>query len=83
MEKTAGDKPCDENGMGERVLLKEGRVGQSGVKAAGRADGNVERNFKACVLTLRKLKIQCFWLLPNLYAPACTTFMHSKMSSLR
>ena len=77
-EKTAGDKPCDENGMGERVLLKEGRVGQGGVKAACRAGSNVGLDFKACMVTLRKRKIQCFLLLPNPYAPACTTFMRLK-----
>ena len=46
-EKTAGDKPCDENGMGKRVLLKEGRVGQGGVKAAGRGGNNMRVEFKA------------------------------------
>jgi len=64
--------------MGERVLLKEGRVGQGGVKSAGRAGNNVGVEFKAWGLRLRKPKIQCFLLLPNPYAPACTTFIRSK-----
>ena len=46
-EKTAGDKPCDENGMDGRALLKEVRVGQGGGETTGRAGGNAGSEFKA------------------------------------